>query len=358
MKNIAVLSAGNGGQALAADLTLRGHAVRLYELPRFSANLDAVGKNGGCIRLENKITGEARIACLTTDMGEALRGAEVVYFTAPSYGQQEFFELMVPVLEDGQVVVLMPGNYGTFALKRMLTAAGKDVCVAETDNLPYACAIKEPGCVNVRGVKKTVMLASFPASDYARVEAAMTDAFCTGWRAGSHVLATSMASANMVVHCAPMLANAARIENTGGAFEFYYAGMTPSVCRLIEATDAERLAVASAYGLELVSSAQTFRTQYGVEGETLYDVLQANAAFAGSAPGKLDHRFLTEDTPYSMVPMAALGRLAGVSTPVMDALVTLISALMHEDYASTGQNLERMGFVGMNSTDVLRLASA
>ena len=35
MKKIAVLSAGNGGQALAADLALRGHDVALYDLPRF-----------------------------------------------------------------------------------------------------------------------------------------------------------------------------------------------------------------------------------------------------------------------------------------------------------------------------------
>lgn len=98
--------------------------------------------------------------------------------------------------------------------------------------------------VNVRGVKKAVTLAAFPAGDYAAVEAAVDGAFCTGWRKGENVLATSMSGVNMVVHCAPMLANAGRIESEGGHFEFYYAGMTPAVCRLIEATDRERLAVA------------------------------------------------------------------------------------------------------------------
>ena len=177
MKKIAVLSAGNGGQALAADLALRGHDVALYDLPRFAPVIEAIRRRGNTIELQNKITGTATIRLVTTDIAEALDGAEVVYFTAPSYGQKAFFDLAVPALSDGQVIVLMPGNYGTLALKAALREAGKDVLVAETDNLPYACAATEPGVVNVRGVKKAVTLAAFPAGDYAAVEAAVGGVF-------------------------------------------------------------------------------------------------------------------------------------------------------------------------------------
>ena len=156
MKKIAVLSAGNGGQALAADLALRGHDVALYDLPQFAPVIEAIRRRGNTIELQHKITGTAKIRLVTTDIAEALDGAEVVYFTAPSYGQKAFFDLAVPALSDGQVIVLMPGNYGTLALKAALREAGKDVLVAETDNLPYACAATEPGVVNVRGVKKAV----------------------------------------------------------------------------------------------------------------------------------------------------------------------------------------------------------
>ena len=112
MKKIAVLSAGNGGQALAADLALRGHDVALYDLPRFAPVIEAIRRRGNTIELQNKITGTATIRLVTTDIAEALDGAEVVYFTAPSYGQKAFFDLAVPALSDGQVIVLMPGNYG------------------------------------------------------------------------------------------------------------------------------------------------------------------------------------------------------------------------------------------------------
>ena len=116
--------------------------------------------------------------------------------------------------------------------------------------------------------------------------------------------------------------------------------------------------MARAYGLDLVSTAQTFRNQYGVEGETLYDVLQANPAFAGFAPKTLHHRFLTEDTPYSMVPMAALGRLAGVPTLSWMRLSHCLANCCGEDYAVTGQTAERMGLAGMTPEAIRNLVSA
>ena len=127
MKKIAVLSAGNGGQALAADLALRGHDVALYDLPQFAPVIEAIRRRGNTIELQNKITGTATIRLVTTDIAEALDGAEVVYFTAPSYGQKAFFDLAVPALSDGQIIVLMPGNYGTLALKAALREAGNEV---------------------------------------------------------------------------------------------------------------------------------------------------------------------------------------------------------------------------------------
>jgi hypothetical protein len=42
MKKITVMSAGNGGQALAGDLGLRGHEVTLMEHPRFAATAEMI----------------------------------------------------------------------------------------------------------------------------------------------------------------------------------------------------------------------------------------------------------------------------------------------------------------------------
>lgn len=359
MKKITVMSAGNGGQALAGDLAIRGHEITLFEHPDFSAVADAIRARDNTIELENKIVGVGKLSCVTTDPAEALRDAEIIYFTAPSYAQEAFFDLSLPYFKDGQILILSPGNYGTFGLKKAFDRLGKNVIVGETDNLPYACTASQPGVVNIRGVKNPVMLAVLPGSDYDHVDAAMKDAFCTSWKKGENVLQTSMANANMVFHCIPMLMNAGRIEGTRGDFRFYYDGMPPSVCHSMEAVDKERIAVAKAFGLDLASTVDTIKNQYKVEGEDLHSVIMANPAFGGSkpdAPKTLDHRFLTEDTPFSMVPLVELGRLAGIETPVMNAVVELCGLLNKKDYFETGQTLAKMGLEGKTVEEIKTMA--
>ncbi len=144
MRKITVMSAGNGGQALAGDLALRGHSVTLYEHPAFAAVVDAIRDRGNIITMENRIVGDGKLANATTDAAEALHEAEIVYFTAPSFAQKAFFDLTLPYFRDGQILILSPGNYGTFGLKNAFRKLGRDVLVGETDNLPYACAAIEP----------------------------------------------------------------------------------------------------------------------------------------------------------------------------------------------------------------------
>lgn len=346
------MSAGNGGQALAGDLALKGHEVTLYEHPLFESKIAAIRGRGNVIELENKIVGAGRLRKSTTDAEEALAEAELVYFTAPSYAQKAFFDLALPHFRDGQVLVLTPGNYGTFALCRVFRKMGKQVLVAETDNLPYACVAREPGHVDIMGVKKYVTLAALPNSEYARVEAAVKGAFCTTVVKGENVLQTSMSNTNSIAHCAPMLMNAGRIENDKGNFRFYFDGMPPSVCKVMEAADRERVAVGAAFGLNLPSTFETIKVQYGVDGGDLHEVIHANPAFGGGAPSTLNHRFLTEDTPFSMVPTLSLGKLAGVPMPVTDALVSLLGVAMGEDFHGAGPGLESMGLAGMQVEEI------
>lgn len=346
MAKILVMSAGHGGQAMAGDLALRGHDVTLYEHPDFKATIDAINAKGGVITLENKISGQGKLAKATTDIAEAMKDARYIYFTAPSFAQKPIFDLALPYFEDGQIVILSPGNYGTFALKRGLDALGKKVLVGEMDNMPYVCAAKEPGLVDVKSVKH-LTLATLPMSDYSAVDAALKDAYVTTWQRGGNVLDTSMAGINMVVHCLPMLMNCGPIDGAKD-FKFYADGMPPLVCAAMEAFDKERLAIGAAFGLQLPGAAETIKGMYNIPGDSLYDVIRNNTVYAAiPAPKTMRHRFLTEDVPFSLVPTMAFGELANVPTPVMNATFALCDLVMEGDQKAMGQNMENMGLTGM-----------
>jgi len=78
---VAILGAGHGGQAMAGDLTLGGHEVRLAAVPGHSANLKLLEAFGGIVVEGVTATGAppgfARPAMITTDVATAIRCAEV-----------------------------------------------------------------------------------------------------------------------------------------------------------------------------------------------------------------------------------------------------------------------------------------
>lgn len=355
MSKILVMSAGHGGQATAADMAQRGHEVVLYEHPSFAATIEAINARGNVLELEKALNGPAQLRAATSNIAQAMHGAELILFTAPSYAQKAFFDLALPYFENGQVIVLTPGNFGTFALKKALRDRGVQVFVGELDNLPYVCTATEPGKITIRGVKKILTMSALPMSDYNSVDAALR---AVGWicQRGDNVLHTSLGAINMVLHCIPMLMNGGRIDGATESYRFYFDGMPPSVCTAMEALDRERLAVAAAFGLSLPTSADTIQSLYGVSGENLHEILMSNTAYGSAmAPRTMRHRFLTEDTPFGLVPAAALGDAAGVPTPVMDATILFSSLTLGEDQIAVGQTLTRMGLQGKGVEDILHI---
>lgn len=93
------------------------------------------------------------------------------------------------------------------------------------------------------------------------------------------MLETSLNNVGAIVHPAPMLLNAARIdEAAAGADHRYYRDIiTRTICdRIIEEMDAERMAVARHLDLDAWTCVDWYRESYDVTGDSLYDVLQKN----------------------------------------------------------------------------------
>jgi len=59
-----------------------------------------------------------------------------------------------------------------------------------------------------------------------------------------------------------------------------------------------------------------------------------------------------EDVGYGLVPFAGFGRLAGVPTPAIDAMVLLASVATGIEYAVQGLTLGKMGLDGLNVAEL------
>jgi opine dehydrogenase len=81
--------------------------------------------------------------------------------------------------------------------------------------------------------------------------------------------------------------------------------------------------------------------------EASYDNGFVNSpGFAGvKAQPSLDYRYFNEDVGYGLVFLQKLGEQVGVDTPIMSAVITLVSLLMERDY--TGEARRTMETLGL-----------
>ena len=97
----AVLGSGHGGLAMAGHLSLMGFEVRLYnrtperiEPIRRNGTIEVIARDG-----EDIPHGHASIPVATSDMGEAVRGANVVMVVVPANAHSWLAEEMAQIAE-------------------------------------------------------------------------------------------------------------------------------------------------------------------------------------------------------------------------------------------------------------------
>jgi opine dehydrogenase len=340
---------------MAGHLGILGHPVSLYN--RTAERLAAVRWHGG-IRVEGAVSGFGRVAPATADIGEALDGADVIMVVTPATAHRGLATLMAPHLRDGQIVVLNPGRTGGALEVRKVfadTGVAAAVVVAETQTFLYASRAVSPWKAHIFRIKNANPLATLPSYWIPEALAVLNRPF-PQLIAGSNVLATSLENIGAVFHPALTILNAGWIEATRGDFEYYLQGITPAVAKVLERVDAERLRVASALGVRTISAREWLYVSYGSSGADLCEAIRATDGYRGiNAPPTIVHRYIWEDVPMSLVPIASIGAMLGVATPVTDMVIDLGSMLHDTDYRAVGRTVETLGIAGLTIRQIQQL---
>jgi opine dehydrogenase len=345
--NIAVLGSGNGGCAVAFDCAAHGHQVSLYDFEQFPECIKAVQNNGG-VYCEGELEGFQPVAYAGHEIQKALDGADIIYAVGPAYSTRPFAEACKPYLRQGQIVIVCPSSCGgsiEFKNGAGLDLRDEDIVVSETSTLPYAVRLLEPGNIRIfNKLKGGLFLAAVPAQNTDYVLEQVRDVY-PAMSPAKNILQTSLQNGNPVIHPTITLMNVALIERTKGDFDFYHEGVTPAVGRLIEAVDKERIAIGEKLGVEVIPDPALGVIQ-GYMTEATYDNGFVTApGFEGvKAQSGLDYRYFNEDVGYGMVFLQKLGEQVGVATPVISAVITLVSLLMIRDYVGEARRtMETLG---------------
>jgi opine dehydrogenase len=357
----AVFGAGNGGCAMAAELALLGREITLLDHPEFEARLAPLCAIGG-IMLDSRVahvaggvgTHFAPLPRLSTNAAE-VRGADVVIVVVPGQHHEAVIDALLPHLRPGQLVLLNPGGVGgTLVWSGRLRAAGlSEVLLAQAADLLYAGYRTPEAKVVVGDKKKRAFLGVFPHRRQSETMARLRTDF-PEFVLAANALDAGLQGPGMLVHPLPMLMNAVRIDRDA-PFTYDAYDITPSVARAVSALDRERMAIVAALGGEVKTIEAILGDYYGVSGTDFHDTVRRVPAYQNAtAPKDFGHRYITEEIPTQMVPASCIARVLGVPTPVMDATVTLASAVAGTDFATTGWTPERLGIAGLERPGLLR----
>lgn len=348
--NVAVVGAGNGGLAVAAHAGLAGHDVRVLDIRPESVR--AIDEAGG-IRVTGKEEGFAPVSAASLDPAAVVPGAHLVVLVTQGQDQAAAASSIAPHLSPEQVVLVKPGCTGG-ALEVSEVLGDPRQLVAETDGFVFGCSSPAPGGSHIASIKRRFGVAALPASRTDEALELIAELFPQATPAAD-VLHTSLQNVNPILHLAPMVMNAGRIEHEGGSFDFYGDAVTPSVAAVMAATDGERMAVARALGVDVLPLREWIGVTYGVEEADLHTAIQRlhrDVYGPSPAPTTLEHRYLLEDVPCGSVPLVSLGEQLDVDVDVTARCVHLASRLLGRDLWGSGRTTDRLGLANASADEI------
>jgi opine dehydrogenase len=349
--DIAILGGGHGAHAAAADLSEQGHRVRLWR--RDAAALETLRKTGGILLKDADGARRVAISGLCSELGDAVRGADLIVLPTPATAQFDIARAMAPHLSAGQVVFLAPGTFGSFLMARWVREAGcrAPVIWAETGTLPYLARLHAAGEINITIRAVRLPTGVYPAREKSRAIEVIRAAYPSVHACGN-ALSGALMNAGPVIHPPLVVMNAAPLEHHE-RWDIHTEGTQPSVRAVTDRLDQERIAIRESLG-------------YGAPHYPLADHYTSDRWMYGDAHRKLQksgdwrehidlvrHRYVTEDIELGLSFLASIGRWTGVDAPVSNGLLAVAGAWLGRDLRHGPRSLEALG-LGMLSPQALQ----
>ncbi|QEL26606.1 NAD/NADP octopine/nopaline dehydrogenase [Bosea sp. F3-2] len=346
---VSILGAGAAACGAAAQLSVMGHDPMLWSPSGRSTEALAAGSPlRATAAIETsfypRIAGSA---------AEAVANADVVMLAMPGYAHKMAFDAVAPHLREGQPVIISShASFGALYLSRLLAARKIQVPIIAWGTTLTTGRKVSPTEVAVNSLRSKIDLATVPRDASAGALALCTSLFDERFVLREGLLAIALSNLNPQNHLAIALFNLTRMER--GESWGQAENVTPAIGRVMEALDAERLAIAEAFGVSVRTIHEHYAYSYHLP---VASIAEMNAELhsrgkGGFGPATLESRYVLEDAPYGLLPTVLLGRLVGRPATLHEAGLTLLSAAYGRDFARENELLPALGFDKMTRDDL------
>ena len=386
---VAVLGGGAVGKTVAADCKLGGNKVHLYDMEPFAKKTLAGLEKTGITLAGNpknkygfKRLGTAHFDLITTNLEECVKGCKLVIVAVPSVAHEAFFEKLVPLLEDGMIIHIIPDNFGSLKLRRKMRELGveRKIIVGGWSSAPYGTRVETEGGVMTSEcwlVYRAITLrgAALPTTDQEIFLESSKALGCfdsitqgDGYTSGDTVMDIGFSNVNPVLHCPGTLLGVGVMENWGRIFggndKYSYSIYSHAYCESIAEVQyafyQEEVALAEKMGVGIQKfSKKNFLSRTSILGpeymgdDCIVPFDEQWPTGFGTGPFSIQNRYITEDIPVGCHIYHELGKKYDVPTPVIDSMITLGAVMTGQDFYASGLTLDDLGIGHLNKDELL-----
>jgi opine dehydrogenase len=350
---VAILGAGGVGLGMAALMSSKNIDVRLWAPSPTGVQTLLDGKP---IVSTGVLEGEFR-ASVNLDMAKAIEGADAIIVAVPGNGHKAVIDLLAPHVSADQLIAISSHmSLSALYLSRQLSHRGAGCPISAWATTAVAGRRISPGETHIASVRQHIVASTVRPEDNEDAARVLTRIFGDVFEPASDVMAATLTNVNPATHLAVALCNLTRMEY--GEEWGSYRGISSAVGRLIERLDSERLNLASRFGLSVQTVQEHLHESFGLPLGSVAEMaaeqdIRRNGAPMG--PATLEHRYVTEDVPFGIVPLVKFGKIAGVAMPLHEAGLALIGALYGRSFVAENDILPHLDIDNMSPEELLAL---
>jgi opine dehydrogenase len=161
----------------------------------------------------------------------------------------------------------------------------------------------------------------------------------------------ALMNAGPIIHPPLIVMNAGPIEHFFERWDIHKEGTQPSIRRVTDALDAERIAVREGFGY--APPHFPLAHHYAKQGEEWMYGRGSHDRLTDSGDWRerivlTEHRYMREDLRLGLSFLVSAARLAGVATPLAKSFLALGGAICGEDFGLSGRTLQSLGLGGFD----------
>ncbi len=299
-----------------------------------------------------KITGAltAELSPRVCATARELAEADVIVLALPAYGHRFVLDALVPHLDTRHSVIISAHlSFASLYLAKKLAERDIEIPITAWSTTVLTCKPHAENAFNIGAIRDKVDMATVPARLGQQAQATCVALFGDRFDLKDDILTISLSNLNPQDHMGIALCNLSRIERAENWGQ--NTNVTPAVGRFLEKLDLERLAVASAFGKTVRSTFDHFRLSFNMTGRSVSEISQAMVERGSdpAGPKNLDTRYVLEDVPFGLIPTLHLARLAGVSAPLHESGVHILSACYARDFSTENDLLPDLGSLDLTT---------